>query len=677
MSAPASLITAVGKLPATQKNSQFQTLYESVSSDEGDAETLVLKQKSSDVFSRSGDHVDQTAGPDKHAKPGSNAALEAVLHQTFQQPVAVEASPNVVPVAAEPALLSVSNSNEAGAGATSSTTPPLTGEWPQSHINFATTTTDIQQSSEEDAARHSAPPSVSAANDVVTTAPPTRKVLGNMSAAPLKSGPEVNRVSSDRQMDSSAANFVPPVAGATQAQQPATVQEGSAVTGHSKLGVTADEGPHAKVLDKRTASVGVPSGADPVNISNAAPSIPTARSQEQAGADTVTQPFKPPASVAGVFSKDTQQTSPEQRSNTLPTRSAEPLPSALATAAVEASPAQARSDSAQPTTQAHAPENKRPQSREEANPTPIDIDFSVRSATANPQTATGGDQSQLEDSAAKPGRLVSDEVLTNALSSVPSAARADNLAFTLRLEDSSPAPARSAATPQPSTVSDQTKNTARNEPAASVPPPPAISTKDPTPAAQSDSAPKLFTDQMSAPSAVSQSAPPSDFRPQSAPAPASGDAARPNSVTMAHEALAPQADAPKTGAATEIQLRLTTDNRSSAALRVTERGGTVDVSVHASDSELRTTLRSNLSDLSGQLSSQGWRNEVVKTGVTVSRPQAEQDSGSGTKDSSQQQQQFADDQRQSQRDRKASTDDWQDALEEYASGNHAGRGGQQ
>jgi hypothetical protein len=131
---------------------------------------------------------------------------------------------------------------------------------------------------------------------------------------------------------------------------------------------------------------------------------------------------------------------------------------------------------------------------------------------------------------------------------------------------------------------------------------------------------------------------------------------------------------PRTSASTEILLHLTNNDQSSAAIRVADRGGSVNVSVHASDPVLRESLRSNLGEWSTQLSEQGWKAEVLKPAAIAAQAESQQDSHAGGQRSSQQQQSFGGD-RQPQRDRRAQSEHWQQELEQQVSGGNAHPGG--
>jgi hypothetical protein len=131
---------------------------------------------------------------------------------------------------------------------------------------------------------------------------------------------------------------------------------------------------------------------------------------------------------------------------------------------------------------------------------------------------------------------------------------------------------------------------------------------------------------------------------------------------------------PKPPASTEILLQLAGKDQSTASLRVVDRSGTVNVTVHAADADLRNSLRSNLSDLASQLTGQGFKTEMAKPVVIAANAENQQDSrhsGQGTP--SQQQNHFAQDGRQPQRDSRANSDLWRDELEQETSGTPGGK----
>jgi hypothetical protein len=130
---------------------------------------------------------------------------------------------------------------------------------------------------------------------------------------------------------------------------------------------------------------------------------------------------------------------------------------------------------------------------------------------------------------------------------------------------------------------------------------------------------------------------------------------------------------PKPPASTEILLQLAGKDQSTASVRVVDRSGTVNVTVHAADPDLRNSLRSNLSDLASQLSGQGFKTEMAKP-VIAANAENQHDSRHGGQDTpSQQQNQLAQDGRQPQRDRRANSDRWRDELEQETSGTPGGK----
>src|SRR5579864_7790568 len=126
---------------------------------------------------------------------------------------------------------------------------------------------------------------------------------------------------------------------------------------------------------------------------------------------------------------------------------------------------------------------------------------------------------------------------------------------------------------------------------------------------------------------------------------------------------------PKPPTSTEILLHFAGQDQSSASVRVVDRSGTVNVTVHAADADLRNSLRSNLSDLASQLTGQGFKTDVVKPAVIAANADNQHDSRHSGQDSSgQQQNQSAQDGRQPQRDRRANSERWRDEFEQQASG---------
>jgi hypothetical protein len=158
--------------------------------------------------------------------------------------------------------------------------------------------------------------------------------------------------------------------------------------------------------------------------------------------------------------------------------------------------------------------------------------------------------------------------------------------------------------------------------------------------------------------------------------PSSGlaEAAHDSPVLAAQETHLTAPELPRTSASTDILLHLTGADQSSAAIRVAERAGTVNVSVHAADPVLRESLRSNIEQLSSQLTGQGWKADVMKPAAVAAQSDSQQDSHSGGQRSSQQQQSSGGD-RQPQRDRRAQAGYWQQEFEQQISGGDAQTGG--
>jgi len=135
-------------------------------------------------------------------------------------------------------------------------------------------------------------------------------------------------------------------------------------------------------------------------------------------------------------------------------------------------------------------------------------------------------------------------------------------------------------------------------------------------------------------------------------------------------------EVPKPPASSEILLQLAGKDQSTASVRVIDRSGTVNVTVHAADAELRTSLRSNLSDLATQLTSQGYKTEVVKPTVIAANTNNQHDSRESGRDASgQQQHQSTPDGRQPQRDRRSNSDRWRQELDQETSGTPGTPGG--
>jgi hypothetical protein len=150
--------------------------------------------------------------------------------------------------------------------------------------------------------------------------------------------------------------------------------------------------------------------------------------------------------------------------------------------------------------------------------------------------------------------------------------------------------------------------------------------------------------------------------------------ARPSLPLAAGEAHLLEPELPKTQANSEILLHLTGNDQSSAAIRVADRAGSLNVSVHASDPLLRESLRSSLSELSAQLNSQGWKADVVKSAAAAMNSETQQDSHAGGQRGSQQQPSNNGD-RQQQRDRRSNGGQWQQEFDQHITGGGAHPGG--
>ena len=133
------------------------------------------------------------------------------------------------------------------------------------------------------------------------------------------------------------------------------------------------------------------------------------------------------------------------------------------------------------------------------------------------------------------------------------------------------------------------------------------------------------------------------------------------------------AEAPKVSPSNEVLLHVG-EAQSSAAVRVVERAGTINVAVHATDPDLRNSLRSNLSDLTAQLNAQGLKTEGVRTtsmqGASENRP----DQGTHEQRSSGQQQSSHQGDRQGQRDRRGNGQ-WLEEFADQTSANAGNPGG--
>jgi len=143
---------------------------------------------------------------------------------------------------------------------------------------------------------------------------------------------------------------------------------------------------------------------------------------------------------------------------------------------------------------------------------------------------------------------------------------------------------------------------------------------------------------------------------------------------LVQETHLPVPELPRASASSEILLHLTGNDQSSAAIRVTDRAGSVNVSVHASDAVLRESLRSNLGELSTQLNTQGWKVEGIKSAAVAAHSESHQDSHAEGQRGSQHQQPSGGE-RQAQRDRRGNSGQWQQDLMQQITGGDAPSGG--
>lgn len=245
----------------------------------------------------------------------------------------------------------------------------------------------------------------------------------------------------------------------------------------------------------------------------------------------------------------------------------------------------------------------------------------------------------------------------------------ENLAFSLHMLDTTArrvqiaTPAGASARTQPAAPA---KNTER--PLTSAQPAPPIretpQTIDIAGAAKAPSA--IWNDAAAAPQLNQHSTGMQFSEPQAS--------VNPSSVAAMHEAQQLLPEPVKPNSTSEILLQLGGKDQP-AAIRVSDRGGAVNVSVHAADPELRTSLRSSLGELASQLSHQGWKTDVVKSGTPVPRAETSQDFRQDGQRSPSQQQPSAHGERQPQRDRRANGGQWLAEFEEQSSGNSGNRGG--
>lgn len=74
--------------------------------------------------------------------------------------------------------------------------------------------------------------------------------------------------------------------------------------------------------------------------------------------------------------------------------------------------------------------------------------------------------------------------------------------------------------------------------------------------------------------------------------------------------MAASPDAPGTGAARDITLRLTADNQSTVEVRLSERAGEVRIAVRSADPEMAESMRARLPELVDRLGARGFETEI-------------------------------------------------------------------
>jgi hypothetical protein len=256
----------------------------------------------------------------------------------------------------------------------------------------------------------------------------------------------------------------------------------------------------------------------------------------------------------------------------------------------------------------------------------------------------------------------------------------EKLAFSARLTqpDAPSAPAQPMRVAAPSTGRPETSEQKTSEPARTSAEPDAAAPtgKDPY---QTADVKKADAPETVLPVRETSSVSVVDLRPAATPLQHSDSTAASPARSLAIQDIQPTLpEMPKPPASTEIMLQLAGQDQSTASVRVVDRMGTINVTVHAADADLRSSLRSNLSDLASQLSGQGYKTEMVKPAVLAANADNQHDSRQSGRDASGQQQpqhQFTPDGRQNARDRRASSDRWRDQLEQETSGTPGAPGG--
>lgn len=318
--------------------------------------------------------------------------------------------------------------------------------------------------------------------------------------------------------------------------------------------------------------------------------------------------------------------------------------------------------------------------QKDANPRRVRTQSPVQAQSSTALTATPSEQASAPPPATTPdppaGQQVQDAKLADPSSTASLAAKSlstalpQNTAFSLHLENQDSSAPLAQAKPQPADTHADASAAKREDPPAassagsSVPsePPDANLLKEP-----SNSAANLPASEVSAVA-----------RPEIGPAawtsqPA--DAPHVPAAVAVHDAQPVLADSPKLNLSGEILLHLQGNDQSSAAIRVVDRAGSVNVSVHASDTELRNALRSNVGELVSQLNGQGWKAEVDKPGISAARAQTSQDPQADGQRSPGQQQSSNGSERQPQRDRRSGAGRWIEELQQQTSGQSGNPGG--
>jgi hypothetical protein len=256
----------------------------------------------------------------------------------------------------------------------------------------------------------------------------------------------------------------------------------------------------------------------------------------------------------------------------------------------------------------------------------------------------------------------------------------EKLAFSARLTqpDAPPAPVQATRVSAPSTGRSETSEQKTSEPARSSAEPAAAgpSGKDPY---QTADAKKADAPETVLPVRETSSVSVVDLRQAATPLQHTDSTIATPARSLAIQDVQPTLpEMPKPPASAEIMLQLAGHDQSTASVRVVDRMGTINVTVHAADADLRSSLRSNLSDLASQLTGQGYKTEMVKPAVLAANADNQHDSRQSGRDASgqqQQQHQFTPDGRQNTRDQRANSDRWRDQLEQETSGTPGAPGG--